>query len=394
MAGMQPNITANDAVALSATRNRELAGRWAALPLTLRNYYKTLFWTIAGIALCAAAYVVEKYMVFQPLGWLEHEHSALYRMFKNPAELAMRLFGLPHFLIGIAFLVSSKRMRGVKSVSQLLGLTALGALFCWLFYRFGSVPDPVTGQWTGDLSAAALLLFYFYFLIHGFRDEAFFYKSYGDMPKDAAPTHDRLTVIFQALMMGLLVSFLIPATNLLGAIRPKYASPLIDQIFPAEWPYVVRFLALIVPMALIALVVVLRLAKRYPDGVRGLWREHYPILTVFFVSTGIIILPLATGPWVFNVVVLMHFVGWYLFGRFSLRKRPPAVAPRKYSWKWMRTTESGFTFLHIGLAVLIVILVAISHYAFGKSNWLELIVGSKVFYYWTIMHVTLSFFPR
>jgi hypothetical protein len=195
-------------------------------------------------------------------------------------------------------------------------------------------------------------------------------------------------------MMGLLVAFLVPATNLLGEIRPKYASPLIDQLFPSDWPYVVRFLSLIVPMALIAAAVVVRISRRFPDGLRGLWRAHYPILMVFFISTGIIILPIATGPWVFNVVVLMHFVGWYLFGRYSLAKRPPPVAPEKFTWKWMRTTRVGFTFLHLGLAAVVVVLVALSHYAFGKSNWLDLVVGSKVFYYWTIMHVTLSFFPR
>lgn len=374
---------------------RSRAARWwTELPITLRNYYKTLLWTFLAIAACGVGYLVEKYAVFAPLGWLADEHAALYRMFKNPAELAMRLFGLPHFIIGLAFLLSSKRMRGTRSIAQLLGLTALGIGFCWLFYQFGSIPDPETGRWTGELNATALLLFYFYFLIHGFRDEAFFYKTYGDMPREAARTHERLTMLFQVLMMGLLVAFLVPATNLLGAVRPRYASPVIDQLFPANWPYLVRFLATLVPMVLVAALVLARIARQFPDGLRGLWRVHYPILTVFLVSTAIIVLPLATGPWVFNVVVLMHFVGWYLFGRHSLRQRPPQIPPRRYSWKWMRTTWQGFTFLHLGLAVVVVLIVAVSHYVFGKQSWLELVVGSKVFYYWTIMHVTLSFFPR
>ncbi len=60
----------------------------------------------------------------------------------------------------------------------------------------------------------------------------------------------------------------------------------------------------------------------------------------------------------------------------------------------MRTTKAGFTWLHLGLAVIVVVLVGISTYAFGKQGVLESIVGSKSFYYWTIMHVTLSFFPR
>jgi hypothetical protein len=44
--------------------------------------------------------------------------------------------------------------------------------------------------------------------------------------------------------------------------------------------------------------------------------------------------------------------------------------------------------------VVVVLLAAVSTYAFGKNSVLELALGSKVFYYWTIMHVTLSFFPR
>jgi hypothetical protein len=63
-------------------------------------------------------------------------------------------------------------------------------------------------------------------------------------------------------------------------------------------------------------------------------------------------------------------------------------------WKWMRTTERGFTVLHLGMAAAVVLLIAISTYAFGKTGPLEALVGSKSFYYWTIIHVTLSFFPR
>jgi hypothetical protein len=49
--------------------------------------------------------------------------------------------------------------------------------------------------------------------------------------------------------------------------------------------------------------------------------------------------------------------------------------------------------LHLRLAVMVV-LVAVSTYAFGKQGALEAVVGSKSFYHWTIMQVTLSFFPR
>ena len=45
------------------------------------------------------------------------------------------------------------------------------------------------------------------------------------------------------------------------------------------------------------------------------------------------------------------------------------------------------------IAVTIAV-VALSVYGYGKAGVLETIVGSKSFYYWTILHVTLSFYPR
>lgn len=399
---------------------------------TMQQYTQTLFWTFAAIGVCVLAYCVEKYIVRDMLGWIT---DTRYRMFKNPAELPMRLFGLPHFAVGLLFMLSSKRMRGVKSWAQLAGLAAIGGVFCWLFYRYGYAGD--------RFNALALLLFYFYFLIHGFRDEAFFYKAYGDMPRDAGRTHDRIMVVLQLLMLGLLLSLAIPAYVLFGQLRPEFSHPLLENLFPADWGYATRFASTFLPMVAIAWLALWRIARVFPDGLAGLWRTHQPILTVFLIGTGIILIALVSGPWTFNAVVLMHFVGWYIFGRQMLARgesgraqaatqdgaagaptaaaagAPAAAAagaraatgggreearaaagareatrPQPGTWKWMRTTRTGFTWLHLGLAAIVVLLVAWSTYVDGKSGPLEAIVGSKSFYYWTIMHVTLSFYPR
>jgi hypothetical protein len=274
----------------------------------------------------------------------------------------------------------------VRSIAWLVGLSAIGIGFCWLFYHYG---------YDGEhFNALALLVFYFYFLIHGFRDEAFFYKAYGDMPKNAGPTHDRIMIVLQMLMLGLLFSLAIPAYVLFGDLYPEFSHPLLKDLFPAKWNYVLRFASTFLPMVAVAWFAMWRIARVFPDGLAGLWRMHKPILVVFTIATGIILIALPTGPWTFNAVVLMHFVAWYIFGRNSLARRVPADPPRTGSWKWMRTTRAGFTWLHLGLAVIVVGLVAYSTYANGKSGALEQIVGSRSFYYWTIMHVTLSFFPR
>lgn len=372
-------VAANRVITPQATTPAVALGETA----TIRQYSQTLIWTFAAIGACLLCYVVEKYVARDMLHWISETR---YRMFKNPAELPMRIFGLPHFIVALLFVLSSRRMRGVKSWAQLTALAALGVAFCWLFYTFG-----YDGQ---RINALALLVFYFYFLIHGFRDEAYFYKAYGEMPPDAGRTHARIMVVLQLLMLGLLLSLAVPAYVLYGEFRPEFRHPLLESLFPADWNYAARFAATFLPMVGVALLALRRIARAFPDGLHGLWRSHRPILTVFLCSTGIILIALVSGPWTFNAVVLMHFVAWYIFGRRLLERRPPAEPPPAGSWKWMRTTRSGFTWLHLGLALVVVGLIAFSTYASGKADLLESVVGSKAFYYWTIMHVTLSFFPR
>lgn len=355
---------------------------------TVQQYVKTLVWTFAAIAVCGLAYAIEKFIARDLLGWLPAQDST-YRMFKNPAELPMRIFGIPHFIVALIFMLSSKRMQGARSWLQFSFLLALGTVFCWLFWTLGT--DLKGSEIV--ISPLALLVFYFYFLIHGFRDEAFFYRAYGEMPAGQRVVHDRIMIVLQMLMLGLLISLALPAYVLYGEIRPEFKHPAMEAIFPASWPYAVRFASTFGPMVLIAIGALIVIARQFPEGWRGFWQAHRPILTVFLGSTGIILIALASGPWTFNAVVLMHFVGWFIFGRYMLAQRPPKEPPRGW-WLWMRTTPQGFSVLHIGLAVVTAALIAVSTYAFGKTDWLEFVVGSKVFYFWTIMHVTLSFYPR
>jgi len=357
--------------------------RGASVPLllssvTFRNWLRTLCWTLGAIALCSLFYCFDKWgpLLNQPPREIDH------RMFKNPTELPMRVFGLPHFIIAFLFAIRSRRMRETRNRLIFGGLLLLGGGFCWMFYRCGAHLNPL-----------AMFLFYFYFLVHGLRDDAFFYSSYGDMPQEARATHQRIMAVLQLLILGLLFSLIWPTYAQMSTTTSRLEHPILQNFFPANWPFVLKLGSMFIPMALMALWAIARIARSFPDGLAGLWRVHRPILAVFLISVVIILVALISGPWTFNVVVLMHFVGWYFFALFLIDRHPPQ-APTRGWWAWLRTTRHGFMTLHLGLAALVTVLIAISVYGFGKNCWLEAIVGSKNFYYWTIMHVTLSFLPR
>ena len=117
----------------------EIDRTWSGLPwhqtATGKQYLQTLAWTFGAILFCLLCYAIEKYIFRDMLHLIS---DTRYRMFKNPAEVPMRLFGLPHFIVGLMFMLSSKRMRGAVSLAWLAGLTGVGILFCWLFYQYGT----------------------------------------------------------------------------------------------------------------------------------------------------------------------------------------------------------------------------------------------------------------
>ncbi len=352
--------------------------------ITLTNHLRSLAWTFAIVGVCLALDGVEKWVAI-PLGWIPR--GSVHRMFRNPSEISMRLFGFPHFAVGALFLLTSRRMKGPKSLAELAGLIAAGIAICWVFYLVG-----------GDANPIAVLLFYFYFLVHGFRDEVFFYRAYGEMPTEAVATHQRVMMVLQFLLLGFMLALLLPLTVMYGQLKASYRHPALEAIFPANWPLAIRFLSTMGPMLLISAIALWRIGRLFPDGLAGLWRVHRPILLVFITLASIIILPIWTGGWTFQVAILLHFVGWYIFAMNRLKAHPPKPPPGGVHglglWHWMRTTPAGFTTLHMGLAALAVVVVGYNYYDLGQTGWVNTIFGRDNFYYWTIVHVTLSFFPR
>ena len=60
----------------------------------------------------------------------------------------------------------------------------------------------------------------------------------------------------------------------------------------------------------------------------------------------------------------------------------------------MRRSVSGFQALHIGAAAILLVLILINHYVFASEGILNLLFSSNAFYYWTVIHVTISFAPK
>lgn len=346
---------------------------------TFRNWVRTLIWTLIIVGICGTVYWFDKYQ-----GWFEFttRRDPDHRLLKNPATFAMRAFGIPHFTIAFMFALSSRRMKQARNkvLFALLAVASVGV--CYLFYRWGAHTSPF-----------AVFLFYFYFIIHGFRDDSFFYKTYGDMPEAARATHERMMKVLEWLSVGLLFSFLWPAYAQLASTNAKYADPVLGNFFPADWPFVIRLTSMFVPMLLIAIIVLYRMAGGFPGGARAFWRTHRPVLSIYMLTIGIILLAPVVGPWTFDMYILMHFVGWFLIALYLIKRFPPAQPPTTW-WGWMRQTRTGFITLHFALVAVTVGLMAFSTYAYGKTGPIELLIGAPGFYYWTLVHVTTSFVPR
>lgn len=346
---------------------------------TVRCWLRSIAWTLGAIGVCLIFYAIDKW-------WIPFDGETRptdFRMFKNPTTVPMRIMGIPHFVIAILFLVTSRRMSQWKNRLAFIGLCGASVGLCLLWRRVG-----------GNQNAFAVFLFYFYFLFHGFRDDAYFYKTYGDMPPEAAASHGRVMGVLQGLLLGLLASLFWPAATQISQKRYEIVDPILANFFPADWPFVMRLMSLFLPMVAVALYVLHRMARRVPGGWTGFWRVHRPILAVYLFSLGVVVLALFGGSGAFDIWVLTHFVAWYFFALFLIDRCPPKSPPQGL-WAWLRTTRPGFMTLHLGMAAVVAVLMAISVYGFGKSaTVLDVVVGKDSFFYWTIVHVTLSFVPR
>jgi len=124
---------------------------------------------------------------------------------------------------------------------------------------------------------------------------------------------------------------------------------------------------------------------------------HRPICVVFAGMLVVVLLDLLVNGRVYSIVTL-HVTAWYVFVLHQFSRRAAAdPAPPRFGWKWIRTTRSGFQFLHLGLLALAMIGAGVWAYGFDNSPsqvGFSAVLSRDAFPYWTIFHVTTSFTPR
>jgi hypothetical protein len=342
---------------------------------TERNWLASAGIVFASVAIAAAIY---SYEVRSGL-W-----DADLRFIHAPTETVMRLFGIAHFLIGTAFLVSSRGMRGTRAWLKFAGMLGVGAALCFGFARLAVMSAPI-----------ASALFLLYFATHDFRDQVFFYFEHGEAPAGA----DRAglgALLFWAplwLLFGVgagLIGLTVAGVPGASRLREMAAG------LPSEWCWGLG--TLVVGLFAFASSRIWQLRRCLGPGSLGAHlRANRPIYVVF----GGIFLAAASGalPGMnAQVIVILHVVSWYVFTIRRLLERPlAAAAPRAGSWRWLRGTATGFRTLHLGLVALLVVAALVWAKGYGSDRSivpLRLFLDQDFFAAWTLVHVTVSFRPR
>ncbi len=337
----------------------------------ISEFLKILKWCFIPIIFFVFYWFVETY-IFQVKN----------RLVPNPAEFPCRVFGYAHYIVGMMFMLSSKKMRKADGWLWFVGLLGVGILISVFFYNFG-----------GKFNHVLVIFYFLFFMVHGFRDTVFFYKPSSENLA-LERTRSWLLTLFQACILLVLMYILVPAYFLYLAWRNKTYTPGLKANIDALMPYLNAVLMFSWILLLIALFGLWHFLKKYHGGLAAFWNENKPILLVLIYTSLIILASPLVGPWTYNLLILSHFVGWYFFASRRLETIPKQATLQDGLWKWMRGSVSGFQRLHLGLAAVIFVILLVNHYLLLDTSGINLLFGGSAFYYWTVIHVTISFAPK
>ncbi len=307
------------------------------------------------------------------------------RLVWHGLETSMRYLALSHFIVAILFMSTSRTMRRPRSWAWFGGLLLFGVGLSLAFAFSGGLKFHV-----------AAALFYTYFLVHEFRDQAFFYRFNGDAPKDADPNDLRKTLwTVPAVVMGVIGTiFFAGAAFEIGGAR-RYTEAVFGDMAPTM-RYVIGALPIVV-MIVVAHLLRRSYAKTHAGGFMGFVRSNRPILFVFVGILVVLVSDILISGRVYAIVTL-HVSGWYVFVVRDFANRTPLdPRPKAFTWPWMRGTLAGFNFLHLGMLALVMAAGVVWAYAFNNSpsqSAFWVLLSREAFPFWTIMHISVSFLPR
>jgi hypothetical protein len=342
-------------------REDEIVGDWL----------NVLKWCLIPILAFAVYWAIEKYFLqFSP------------RLVPNPAEFPTRFFGFSHYFVGSIFLLTSKRMRRIEGWVWLIALLGIGVLISVFFSHFGGERNPI------------MVIFYFlFFMIHGYRDMVFFYQPTLDDPISER-LRSQILVLAQAALILILFYFLVPAYLLFLELKPRRYPPELQAQIDALKPFLQIALNWTWVILLASLVGLWHRVQRFPGGWKEVWSSNRAVFLVLLYTSLIILASPLVGPWTFNLLILSHFVGWYFYASRRMRTMPKQTTRADGLWRWFRGSVVGFQRLHLGAAAVFLVAIIINHFVLEGTGILNTLVSSRAFFYWTIIHVTISFAPK
>lgn len=343
------------------------------LTATERNWMKALSLVLLSIAFFWGIQAAERH-------WRPAPRA--HQLVADPVETSMRVLALPHFILGLLFLLTSRGMRQPRSRWTLLALAAAGSVLCWLFARI----DGHRGQ-------LGQLIVLFYFAIHEFRDEAGFYVANGDAPAGTdAKRLQRRVLLAPAMIFGFAAALVFLGVAVEFHDLSRFTGAVFGSVEPP-----LRWALGALPLLALAVAVLVVLTRARPGAAREVLTRDRPIV---FVCAGIALVVLleAVLRQKSRALVTLHVTAWYVFVMYQMSRRaPPGPAPRRFSWAWMRSTPGGFSTLHWGLAAVVLLACAFAAYGFRNDPsqaWFQFVLSRDAFPYWTIMHITISFVPK
>lgn len=333
--------------------------RPASTSLTVRQFQRALTLVAAVVAVGCVGYVVETFLV-----------GPRRRLVENPVDVMMRATGLAHFLVGWLFLFTSKKLRSLHAVGRLSAATAAGVVLCLAFARFEALEQPL-----------AILLFYGLFLVHEVGDEAELFQAYGDAP--AASRRELLTSLSRA------VSLVLIAVLGLGHLFHAAATNKTDLLERLPLPWVTAGAAVLLLACAWTCAWAVRLGRQLHGDLRTVVALYQPLLMVYAGLLALLVLGSFLGSVGLNLVILVHVAAWFVSAHYHLGRRPTPQTGNP--WTWLRGTPTGFLVLHLGLALAVLALMGLRIYAWERSGLVSDLVAKSSFYYWSIMHICMSF---